>query len=365
MKQIFYLFITALILSCCHKNEDGSVKQICISFKEGSNDIFKSSQLIDSIYYIVLDSTFLLGNIDEIKVVDNMFYFIDKHNGTISKFDIKGKFISSFKKSGHSKSEYITMEDADISCNGEFHVYDGAIGRILKYSSSGDFIGGFDLDDIARDFAVLDNGDYIFYTPDYQIGAHSGLWETDSIGKYKKQLISVDEGFGYALILPSYINKYNQKIYGIMGGEDKDNFYMVSSDTVVNTLHINFNIKIPKRFQNEFPIDLENYRGQIYAKCYYIESNRWIVFTCTDFITTIQCYYDKKNNVCYRLITPDNYIDDMNFVGISGSDCVYNGNYWLTLLDPGVIRKNESLSKLFPTITDNSNPVVRIAKLSE
>ena len=154
-------------------------------------------------------------------------------------------------------------------------------------------------------------------------------------------------------------------MYGIMGGEDKDNFYMVGSDTVATTLHVDFNIKIPRRLQYELPIDLENYIGQIYAKYSYIESNRWIVFTCTDFDKTITCYYDKKNNECYRVTSPDNYIDDLDFVGISRSDCVFNGKYWLTLLDPSVIKKTESLSKRFPNIRENSNPVVRIAVLSE
>ena len=365
MNKIVSLFFIILLLSCSNKNEDSPIKHIYIDYGKESNEIFKSSQMVDSMYYIVLDSSFLLGDIDEIKVINEMYYFIDKHNGTISKFDNTGKFISSFRKAGHSRSEYITMEDADISCRGEFHVYDGAIDRILRYSSSGDYISGFDLEDIARDFAVLDNGDYLFYTPDYQIGAHSGLWTTDSTGKYKKQLISVDEGFGYALILPTYINRYNQNMYGIMGGEDKDNFYMVGSDTVATTLHVDFNIKIPRRLQYELPIDLENYIGQIYAKYSYIESNRWIVFTCTDFDKTITCYYDKKNNECYRVTSPDNYIDDLDFVGISRSDCVFNGKYWLTLLDPSVIKKTESLSKRFPNIRENSNPVVRIAVLSE
>ena len=365
MKQIIAFLFFFVIISCSNINTDKSFKQICISFEEKSNDIFKTSQLIDSIYYIVLDSTFQLGNIDEIKVVNDIFYCIDKHNGTISKIDQTGKFLGSFNKSGHAKSEYVTMEDADISQNEVIHVYDGASDRILSYSGSGNFIKAFNLDDIARDFVALDNGDYLFYTPDYQMGAHSGLWKTDSTGKFKEQLISVDEGFDYGIILPAYINRYNQDVYGLIGGEDKDNFYMMSSDTVMTTLHINFNIEIPKGMQNEMPIDVENYKGQIYFKHSYIESNRWIVFTCTDLDKSITCYYDKKNHKCYKITSPDNYVDDMNFIGAPGSGCVFNGRYWLTLIEPSIIKESIFLSRLFPNISESSNPVMRIAVLSE
>jgi hypothetical protein len=365
MKQIIIIVFVFAFFSCSYKNENTSIKQICINFNEGSNDVFRSSELVDSIYYIVMDSTFLLGDIDEVKVVDNIIYCIDKHNGIISKIDKSGKFIGSFNKSGHAKSEYIKMDDADISQNGELHIYDGTSDRILRYSRYGDYIGSFDLDGFARDFAVLDNGDYIFYIPDYQTRTHCGLWKTDSIGNFKKQLITVDEGFNYGIILPSYINRYDIDLYGLIGGEDKDNIYMVSSDTVMTTLHINFNIEIPKRLQNEMPIDVENYKGQIYFKHSYIESNRWIVFTCNDFDKKITCYYDKKNQKCYKITSPANYVDDMGFIGVSRSDCVYNGRYWLTLLKPNIIKKTESLSRLFPNISENSNPVIRIAVLSE
>ncbi len=365
MKQIIAFFIILVFFSCSNRSKETSIKQIYCSFAEESSDIFKTSQLIDSIYYIVLDSTFQLGNIDEVKVVNDIFYCIDKHNGTISKVSQEGKFIGSFNKSGHAKSEYVAMEDADISQNEEFHVYDGALDRILRYSKFGDFIGAFDLDDIARDFAVLDNGDYLFYTPDYQMGSHSGLWKTDSTGKFKEQLISVDEGFNYGIVLPSYINKYDQDLYGIIGGEDKDNIYMVNSDTIKTILHINFNIEIPKRMQNEMPIDVENYKGQIYFKHSYLESNRWIIFASSDFDKTITCYYDKKDDKCYKIASPDNYVDDMDFVGAYGGDCVFNGRYWLTLIDPSIIKESKSLSRLFPNITENSNPVIRIAILSE
>ena len=365
MKQIFIFILVLFFCSCTKEAEKSSVKQLSISFKESSNDIFKTSQLIDSIYYIVLDSTLYLGNIDEIKVVNDIFYCIDKHNGTISKINQTGKFLGSFNKSGHAKSEYVTMMDADISQNEVIHVYDGASDRILSYSRYGNFIKAFNLDDIARDFVALDNGDYLFYTPDYQMGGHSGLWKTDSVGNFKKQLISVDEGFGYGIILPAYINRYNQNVYGLIGGEDKDNFYMMSSDTIMTTLHINFNIEIPKRMQNEMPIDVENYKGQIYFKHSYIESNRWIVFTCTDFDKSITCYYDKKNQKCYKITSPDNYVDDMNFIRASGGDCVFNGRYWLTLIEPSIIKESISLSRLFPNISENSNPVIRIAVLSE
>lgn len=366
MKKLFApLFFVFFFLSCSNRTENASVKQIQLSFKESSSDVFKTSQMIDSIYYIVLDSTFQLGEIDEVKVVGDMFYFVDKHNGIISRFDKAGKFVGSFKKSGHSKIEYVKMSDADISQNGEYHIYDEASRRIVRYSSSGDFIDAFKFNDISLDFAVLNNGDYLFYTPHYQSEGHSGLWKTDNSGKFKNQLISLEDGFKYGVFYPSYIKKYDNDLYGIMGGEDKDNIYSVSSDTVINTFHVNVGLEIPKQLRTEMNVDFNKYKGQIYIKPFYMESSRWLYFSCINFEKSISCCYDKKNNICYNITNPGNYVDDMYFVGIAGSDCVYDGKCWLTLLSPSVIKSSESLSKLFPNITENSNPVIRIALLSE
>lgn len=365
MKHVYFFLLLFALYSCSDENKNLDVKQISIHFNETSNDLFNTSQLIDSTYYIILDSTFLLGKVDEIKVDDEFFYFIDKHNGTISKFEKNGNFVDKFKRSGHSKSEYVVLSDADISRNGDIHVYDVSSHRILRYSGTGDYLDAFEFDDIARDFVVLDNGDYLFYTPDYQFGAHSGLWKTDSVGTFKKQLISVDEGYKYGLILPSYIKKYDDDIYGIMGGEDRDNIYRVSSDTVITSFHINVNLKIPKRVQSEMNFDIERYKGQIYSKMYYLESNRWMLLYCTDYVSTVFCYYDKKNDLCYHIYSSDNYVDDLDFVGFEGSDCIFNGKYWITLLEPYTILNTESLRKKFPNITENSNPVIRVAMLSD
>lgn len=366
MEKIFLpLLLFFFFLSCSDRTENGPVKQIQISFEKSSNDVFKTSQMIDSIYYIELEPSIQLGEIDEVKVVGDLFYFIDKHNGTISRFDKGGQFVGSFKKSGHSRREYVKMSDADVSLNGDYHIYDEASHRILRYSSLGDFIDAFRLDDFSLDFAALNNGDYLFYTPHYQSEGHSGLWKTDNTGKFKKQLISLEDGFKYGAFYPSYLKKYDNDLYGIMGGEDKDNIYSVSSDTVINTFHVNVGLEIPKHLRTEMNVNFEKYKGQIYLKHFYIESNRWLYFSCTNFEKSISCCYDKKNDVCYRLTDPSNYMNDMGFIGIGGSDCVYDGKYWLTLLSPSMIKSSESLSKLFPSITEESNPVIRIAMLSE
>lgn len=357
------LLLSCLAMIACTKEERVYTKQIDIDFKEKGNDTFALSQIIEDVTYIKLDTSCFIGQIDEIKMHAGTYYICNKCEGAIHRFGKDGKHIMSLKKRGRARNEYIVINDFDVSpLNGEIHIYDSSSKRIMVYTKDGVFMRAFPTDDIIRDFAVMSNGDYLIYTPDQNGDARRGLWKTDSVGNFKEQLVIIDEEFQYGGLYPQYLFRIDDNQIGLMGGEDADNFYSISEKAAHEWLHLNYNITIPPSIQKERNPDFMKYKGKLYTKNTYSETHRWLWFHTTDLETEMLCIYDKSNDACYKLTRQEQLTMDRDMFGYTLS--CYNDTF-VNVIDAHTIISDTTLHKRFPDITENSNPVLEIAKATE
>ena len=362
MKRIMLLFFCFAIVACM-KETKPSVKQIDIDFAQKEKVAFSLSQIFENVSYIKLDTSCLVGQIDEIRKFGETLYMCDKNEGTIHQYGMNGKYITSLKKRGRAKNEYIVLTDFDVSpVNGDIHIYDGGSKRFLVYSKEGIFKRTFHTDEIIRDFAILSNGDYLMYTPDKNGDAKRGLWQTDRVGKFRKQIVRIHDDFQYGGIYPQYLTHIDEKYIGLMGGEDADNFYIISEDTVGIQLHINYNISIPRELQREKNIDFAKHKGNVYTKNNYFESHRWIWFGTTDFDKMVVCFYDKNTDKCYKITGKDNVVEDVKLFGIPLS--VYDDMMINVIYASGAL-SSPTLKEKFPDVTETSNPILEIVKITQ
>ena len=365
MKKISLILLIMLTMMACTEsyNSNNAVRQFNISFGKHKNVPFHFKEMVDTFYYVPLDDSILVGNVDEIKFVDSVFYLICKNEGRIICFDYSGHFLKTFNKTGHAKDEYVMMSDADISSDGSYHIFDCAQHRLLRYTSTGQFCSAINVKEAPRDFAVFSNGDYLFYTPVYYPGDyHDGLWQTDSNGIFKKQLVSPEEGFAYGGVHPTYLNKFSDDKYSLMGAEDSDNIYFATLDTAYTLYHLNFGMKIPDRIKCVSTTDYEKHKGEIYIKHMYMESSRWVMVQSTDFISQLCFIYDKKSDKEYHITSDKEVIQTEGFGGFYSFPL---NDMWVFVLYPSEILQNDSLYKKIPNITEQSNPVLVIVKLTK
>lgn len=363
MSRNYYLFLLSslFIVACNSKHTDANAHKFEIHFGNSQNAPFKLSQIIDTVEYIDIKSQIPIGNIDEIKYTDSTFFMCDKNAGKIYILNNKGELTKELSYKGHAANEYIQINDFEVSpYDGNITIYDGASQKFNVYDKQYVYRYSFKVHDVIRDFAKMENGDYVMYTPDYNKDSKRGLWITDSVGAFKKQLVSISDDFLYGGIYPNYLVRINHTNFGLMGGEDKDNIYKISIDGADIAYHIDFDISIPNKLKKKEIINYNNYKGEIYTKNSYFETDRWIFFSATDFENNTLFFYDKTNDKHYALSKQEDLIED---VDLFGAFTHVSGNYIINILYPNMIIPYSTLRKKFPYITTESNPIIVIARL--
>lgn len=364
-KHFFTLlfFICFVVTACIHNDKIPYAKQISIDFDSNESSKFSLSQVFGHVYYIPLDSLCPIGQIDGIKIFDNNIYVCNKNEGAVHIFDVNGKYIASIRNRGRAKNEYIELCDFDVSpVNGDIHIYDSGSKRFLVYSKEGTYIRYFHTDDVIRDFSILSNGDYLMYTPDENGDARRGLWQTDSMGNFRRQLVEIDKNFQYGGIYPQYLTRIDSRNIGLMGGEDNNNFYVITEDSATIQLHVDYKISIPSKLQKERNVEFGKHKGEVYTKNNYFESHRWLWFYTTNFEKGILCFYDKVNDICYKIKGEENLTEDVKLLGTP--QFIFDDKM-IDVIYCSEIQSSNTLRERFPDVTDTSNPILEIVEITQ
>ncbi len=363
IKKLFFFLFVASTMACTQTTNKSLVKQVYIDFEKEDSTKFYTSQIFSKVSYVNLENMVPVGQIDKVCQFENVVYLCNRNEGKIHQFDTNGKYLTTLNKQGRAGDEYIKLSIFDVSSdNGDVHIYDEGRKRMLVYSKEGNLKRKFDIEDIIRDFAIMDNGNYLMYTPDKNGESRRGLWLTDSDGKFIKQLVDIDQKFQYGGIYPQYLYHIDNKTIGLMGGEDKNNFYMITGEDVSIQMHANFEISIPSELKQQRIIDVSKDKKHIYTKNNYKESHRWLWFHTTDFDKSILCFYDKVNDKCYQVKAQENLIEDVVILGQSMS--CYNDKMINVVYASSIIALPE-LREKFPEVSDTSNPVLEIVELTK
>lgn len=363
MKKILNIIIPIILLSCeMHEHlENPCTNIINAEFNKNSIDTIKLSEIIDSIQYIKIEASRMpVGNIKNICYCNNLYYLQDVSTHSIHIVDPYGKIVNSFCRKGRARNEYISMHQMDVHPkSGEIHIYDMISHCILVYNVSGDFLRRVEIgENVARDFAVLDNGDYLFYTPDYIKDRRRGVWQTDSNGEFKRQVIGIDEKFKYGILYPKYFRHIGEGVVGLMTGEDYDRIYHITADSLFVPYKLQTDISIPKKIRENTIANIEKLKGCAYTKLDYCETSDWMTATIDNFKKQVIIYYDKHNAKSYIVNSADNLLEDVDAYG-KFEFCAEDR--FMKILDPAVVLDYDYIAKQFPDITENSNPIIIVS----
>ncbi|MCQ2235572.1 MAG: 6-bladed beta-propeller [Bacteroidales bacterium] len=362
----FIIVASSLIMLSCNNNKHiifTPDKILEVRFGESVNTPFRTSQMIDTVIYVPLDSTCVLGKIDDIKIVNDKYYIIDKTSGRICVFSSSGNHIMTFSKKGHAHDEYITMADVDIAFNGDIHIYDSATRQILKYSDDGTYKSSVNINVFPEDFIVLDNGNYLFYTPVFHDETSCrGLWVSNENGEFIRQLATISDKFIFSGALGSrYFCKIGDDKYGLLGSEENSNIYTITKDSIYSTYRVNHGYSIPADIQERRVVDFKEDIGRLFIHLDYAESARWISYSATNLKNDLRYIYDKKQLVGYEISSYEDFWDDM-FIG--GVDLFIDGKV-VSYLEPHAVLAVPPMHEKFPWINENSNPILAIGKLKD
>ena len=219
--------LSVLSLISCSKSHESAESKIKIDLSHFENTM-NYSEFVDSISYIQLETndSCLISEIEYLSVANNEIFIKDLKSGGIFRFDNHGTFLSKLNKYGSGPGEFNRISSFDIDpIQRIIYIYDDKQKNILSYTFEGKYISTIRVLDIVKDFALLDNREFMFICPNYCQQEHQGVWYANQEGKFKKSIIeaTTDNSFFvrsselcckmFHSVL--YYDKYSDKVYSI------------------------------------------------------------------------------------------------------------------------------------------------------
>jgi len=314
---------------------------------------------IDTVYLENAGSESQVPSVDEVKFIGDTI--VVRSTGTLFFFNRKGKYLGKFCRQGNGFGNYRSIARFDILPSArEFTILDNQSDALLVYSFEGRYLRRIPLEDYVTDFAVLPNGDYLLTNPikypkkDYR----RGLWQVDSAGHFKKQVVTYDENFLHVSINNPYLNHISRDVIGFMGVEDTDLFYHLDGDSLSVTCRMTTDIEIPDDLKNSDKVYINPQLE--YTKCGYLESERFLYFVATNYgANLVMVLINKDDWSVYRMYV---YTDEFNYNAANIEQfpylvSSYNGSL-IGFFDAGMVFQEERFRRQFPAMTKESNPVL-------
>lgn len=367
MKRLLIIPALLFLLSCSREEIVPGDSVIYVDYENDKQDeIFNYSDYLDSVKYVPLETTdsCLVGNVRDIHFVNDQFYISD--NKTVFVFSKEGKFVGKVSRCGRGHGEYLNLSYFDVNkSNGEICIYDQGKGMVHVYTQNGTFLRNVRIEGIARDFAVLPNGNYLFYTPDIMTDNYRGVWQTDKDGNFVNQPVVLSEKTNRIILKSNNFMHLNDTEIGLLGPMGFDNIYHISTDTSYIAYSVETNFTIPRKV-----LKMDNSEslpeGLSYSLTRYYETDNLVSFYMVimgDKQKTI--IYDKNTGIVYNRTM---YQDDRNPTFFEWGDKVpifipeYRTDYGICFgySSAKLFMKMKDYSAYAPNCEEDSNPIMCI-----
>lgn len=314
---------------------------------------------IDTIYLENVGPESYIQSVDEVKFLGDDI--IVRSQNTLFFFNRQGRFQKRFSRQGNGYGNYRVIERFDVlPGSNELFILDGHNNKIFVYGADGSFHKQVNVDDYVTDFAVLSDGGFLFTNPiKYQDRNYRrGLWRTDADGNFVSQLVEYDPDFVHVSINNPYFSHISPDVIGFMGIEDNDLFYNITADSVKKTCRMTTDIVIPDDLKKSDKV-FTNPQYE-YTKCGYMETGRFLYFVATNYgANLVMAFTDKSTWTTYRMYV---YTEDFNINAAKVEQfpylvSCYNGTL-VGFFDAGMVFQEERFRKMFPTMKEDSNPVL-------
>lgn len=367
MRRVLYIPFCLLMLcgmaSCSKKKQSvdyNNLINIDVPLKQSSTtELPRISALFDTVE-IRLESTgfeSLVGEVGEIKICGDTMV-IRQSDNTFILFDMNGRFIRKINRKGRGHGEYITIQGFDIDEANRQIVVNGGNRDMLRYTLDGVFVSQAETGFSFFDFALMPNGDFLFFTP-FSHMEPNGLWQTDADFNFKRQLVKLEDYEVNVYTGGRALVHVNDSVIGFMGVENDNVFYHIYSDTIIPVYHVT-----SQAFEeSEQTKTGENHNVPTAYKSHYFESDGLMMFTHhfseNDSYHSVRTFYDNKSGQV-------TYLYNVNYKKVDWEDCMipfFTNNYknnFFYVLNYGEIENDKRLSARYPDMNEESNPIIVI-----
>lgn len=202
MKFLYIISIFCTIVSC-KKEPNGNIK---IDLTKTKSEL-RFSDFVDSISNITLftHDSCIISQITHL-YIDGLYTILTDRSGNGISIFYNNNLINNIDSYGRGPQEFINITSFCLDKqNKHICIYDDNSRKILKFTYNGTFVSEFPFDDLMREFTNID-GHFICLQPAYLKKMRSGIWSTDSKGKFEKALLKENSDNIFEVIYSQYFN---------------------------------------------------------------------------------------------------------------------------------------------------------------
>jgi hypothetical protein len=219
--ELFVVFILLLFISCSSKN-DNALKSNEISIFKNNLESLNSSQFVDSISFIALEtnSKNIIGSITKLIKTNDKYFILDtKSAKKLLVFSITGRFLYSIGNLGKGPGEYLNIMDFTIDDKNNYILIIDNLQKIIKTDLDGNFISEKKVPKDFKSFTNIVAQDGLIYT---YSGLSAGNTKKYQIIQFDRKLDPIRWLLPYKYPLPGQ-RRFNNALYSF-----ENNIYFVS-----------------------------------------------------------------------------------------------------------------------------------------
>ena len=305
--KILYILLFFILSFSCKQEADNGIK-IDLTQKKTK---LRYSEFVDSVSYLTLYSndSCIVSQIRQLYVDSSYIILSDRNGNGICVFQ-NNKLLCNIAHYGRGPQEFITITGFCLDkSNKHICIYDNESRKLVKYTYNGAFVGKYPLPDLMRSFTNV-KGKFICIQPAYLRKMRSGIWTTDSEGKFGKVLVPENSDNVYEALYPHYFN-YNDE--GISYYDRYDNrLFFITPDSAYLKYRFNLIPAMPRALKRNEDKGVQDYF--MLATCYDFEKYILLFYGSTK--EFYQVLYNKADST-YRVtedLVNDLLPDDKNEV---------------------------------------------------
>lgn len=283
--NVLYVLFALIPVSLCAQRETVDITVLMKSDRLDTQS-FDLSEMVESIDYIRIEDSVLLGNITDIKYWHDCFYLYDKSHQSIVIVNKEGQILSNIARRGRAGNEYISLQAFAIEkTDGSVFIFDNAGRKVVVYTQAGKYLHTVPLpEDLVafRDIEVTNKGTILLYNPLWIENKYDALVELDLSGRKLRTLFTNDKKHRLATahIPPDYFSVLSDGSITLMGREDRDLFYRLSPEgKLFSPYHMVTDVSFPSKLKGKVNLNREELsEGNYYEKVFYQETDKWLFF---------------------------------------------------------------------------------------
>lgn len=342
MKLVLYvLLLGCSVCSCSYfvqRNGNGMEDQSDLDLFAITDDSLFLSEFVSEAGQIPLKipEGEVIGEVGQVFFTSSEMFVVDRRLNMIFRFDKAGNWLSSLNKLGEGPDEYLVITNFWVA-DSTMYIYDKRMQKINMYTCDGKYIRNVKCPYRCSDIAMVNDGSFICFTPDYISRNPMGIWMMDADGNYQKTLLGYEEKYPVVFTYWKYIYK-NSKDELSVYSPISNTSYMYAHDSLAVNWHINLKQATLQTYRGvSSSMDI---KGDCFTPVCWLDATHYLFLIWGNIrgnepVYTLYNKKERQTKICKELSVDVQGVTELGFPVVTNlSDCFitsipYYGSYIL------------------------------------